>query len=57
MQSTYDDSQYWRERADEARIMTSRLSDTGMKDAMLRVAVEYDQIARVAERRFAQHAN
>jgi hypothetical protein len=50
----YDDPQYWRERGDEARTTARFLSDMRANDAMLRVAVEYDQIAHLTEQRLAQ---
>jgi len=44
MQSLFNDPQYWRERADEARAMASYANDSEVISSMLRVAAEYDKI-------------
>lgn len=47
---TYDDPRYWRERADEARTTASHVCNCDIRAAMVRIAVEYDQIASLIER-------
>jgi len=54
MQYVYDDPQYWRERADEARTTARLVSHPDMNAAMLRVAVEYDRMAHAAEQSLVQ---
>jgi hypothetical protein len=54
MQYVYDDPQYWRERADEARTTARLVSHRDMNAAMLRVAVEYDRMAHAAEQSLVQ---
>jgi len=49
MQTVYNNPQYWRERADEARATASLLCNWDIRAAMIRIAVEYDQIASVVE--------
>lgn len=51
----YDDPQYWRERADEARAMAKFARNPEVMAAMLRIAVEYDHIIHLTERRLAEH--
>ena len=45
----YDDPRYWRERADEARTTASHVCNGDIRSAMVRIAVEYDQIASLVE--------
>jgi len=45
----YDDPRYWRERADEARTTASHVCNGDIRAAMVRIAVEYDQIASLVE--------
>jgi len=55
MQSLFNDPQYWRERADEARAMANHVSDREVISAMLRVAAEYDKVvARLIDLRAAK---
>jgi len=51
----YNDPQYWRERADEARAMTKFVLDPDVVAAMLRIAIEYDRIIHLTEQRLVEH--
>ena len=50
----YNDPQYWRERADEARAMTKFVLDPDVIAAMLRIAIEYDRIIHLTEQRLVE---
>ena len=41
----FDDSQYWRQRAEEARVLAEQMSNELQKEMMLKVAHNYDQLA------------
>ena len=41
----FDDSQYWRQRAEEARVLAEQMSNELHKEMMLKVADNYDQLA------------
>jgi hypothetical protein len=45
-----NDSQRWRDRADEMRTLASEISDPGSRMIMLRLANDYESLARRAER-------
>jgi hypothetical protein len=41
----FDDPQYWRQRAEEARVLAEQMINELHKEMMLRVADNYDQLA------------
>ena len=45
-QSFISDPEHWRTRAEEARILAKEMNDSESKHAMLRVAEDYEQLAR-----------
>ena len=49
-----NDPKHWRERAEEARTVTDELTDPDSKRRMLRIADDYEELARPAERRLKQ---
>jgi predicted Rossmann-fold nucleotide-binding protein len=46
-----NDPKYWRERAEEARMVADELTDPDSKRRMLRVADDYEELAKRAEKR------
>jgi hypothetical protein len=52
--SLMNDPEHWRLRAAEARAVAAQLSDTDSKSMMLRIADDYEELARRAEGRPAQ---
>jgi len=46
-----NDPQHWRDRADQMRALAGESSDPESRTIMLRVANDYDLLARRAERR------
>jgi molecular chaperone GrpE (heat shock protein) len=44
---------HWRARAEEARNLANQMNDSESKDAMLRIARDYERLARRAEHRAA----
>lgn len=44
-----NDPKHWQERAEEARAMAEQLTDEKSRDAMLRIANDYDKLAERAE--------
>ena len=46
-----NDPRYWRDHAEEARTVADEMSDDEDKKMMLRMAADYDELARRAERR------
>ena len=53
--SVFNDPEHWRQRAEEARRMAD-LSDVPSKEAMLRIAEEYENLAERAEQRAKRSA-
>jgi hypothetical protein len=46
-----DDPQTWRDRAEEARSIAELMRDGKAKESMLRIAGDYDELARLAQQR------
>jgi hypothetical protein len=49
-----NDPKHWRKRAGEARLVADELTDPDAKRRMLRMADDYEKLARRAERRLKQ---
>ena len=49
--SLVNDPAHWRQRAQEARTVADQLSDLQAKAAMLRIADDYERLAKRAEAR------
>jgi hypothetical protein len=49
--SHINDSKHWRERADEARANALQINDPDARQMMLRIASDYDKLAKRAEQR------
>ena len=49
--SALNDPEHWRQRSEEARRMADLMSDIPSKEAMLRIAEDYERLAKPAEER------
>jgi len=49
--STYEDARYWRDRAEEMRMVAEGMESEQNKKVALRLAADYDRLAMHAERR------
>jgi hypothetical protein len=49
-----NDPKHWRKRAEDARTIADSTTDDQSKKTMLRIAEDYEQLARRAERRLKQ---
>jgi hypothetical protein len=49
--SFINDPGHWRQRAEEARRIADQMNDSQSKDAMLRIAKDYERLAERAEQR------
>ena len=49
--STYEDARYWRDRAEEMRMVAEGMQSEQNKKIALRLAADYDRLAVHAERR------
>jgi hypothetical protein len=49
-----NDPKYWHERAGEARTIADQMNDPDSKRKMLRIADDYEELGRRAERRLKQ---
>jgi molecular chaperone GrpE (heat shock protein) len=43
--------EHWRKRAEEMRLLANQMKDEDSKQAVLRIAAEYDHLAQRAEQR------
>jgi hypothetical protein len=55
--SIRDDPEHWRERAEEARHVAGQMSDPVTREAMLRIAADYEGLAEHAQRRATRGKN
>jgi len=52
--SHLDDPKHWRARAIEARAVAEHMSDPISKEMMLRIAADYERLAKRTEERLAK---
>ena len=49
--SFINDPEHWRQRAEEARTIADQMHDPQSKEAMLKIAEDYERLGERAERR------
>jgi hypothetical protein len=49
--SFINDPEHWRQRAEEARTIADQMNDPQSKEAMLKIAEDYERLGERAERR------
>jgi hypothetical protein len=49
--SFINDPEHWRQRAEEARAIADQMNDPQAKEAMLKIAEDYERLGERAERR------
>ena len=54
--SFLNDPRHWRERAEEARSRADQIAEPQSKNAMLRIAHDYEVLAKRAEARASGHS-
>jgi hypothetical protein len=47
----FNDPKHWRQRAEEARALAEQMPDIESKEAMLRIARDYERLGQQAEQR------
>ena len=47
----FDDPAHWRARAEEARTLADQMHDDKSRETMLRIATDYERLAKHAEER------
>ena len=55
MADDFDDPQYWRDRAEQVRALADQVSNQKARDAILRIAAEYELLADRAQERLSGH--
>ena len=55
--SKVSDPQHWRRRAEEARTLADELTVADAKRKMLKIAEDYETLARRPERRLREHSS
>jgi hypothetical protein len=55
--SKINDLQYWRRRAEEAGTLAEELTDPDAKRKMLKIAKDYETLARRPEQRLRHHSS
>jgi hypothetical protein len=56
-QALVTDPKHWRDRAEEARLLAHDMKDTQSREAMLRIAKDYDYLAERAAQRARDRAS
>jgi hypothetical protein len=53
--SAIKDPSHWRDRAEKARLLAAEMKDPESREAMLRIAKDYEHLAERAKRRLTGH--
>jgi len=51
-----NDPKHWRGRAEEMRVLADEMKDAAVRETMLRIAADYERLAKRAEQRSAGQA-